>query len=424
MERKFYTDDFERLLKEKSDEFRMYPSKRVWSSIYNDLHPGRKWPSVAVSLLLISALLITGYWNSNKNNDTKKTIIAAAYNKPAGATEKNDAVYIAGTATAQQTSSANNNDNSREAATATVAGKTEPASKNTTHPVSNSVSNKTSSAVSIPAQRNSTNATPAVANTSYTKNRTYNQIYNTKKDIEIGNVLNKITTATKVIKVIAEAEAGFSKSNVEEIIASGNGKHTTSSTQSTETTNLVSNNSNTQNAEEYLSSNDKQIAAIAQSGAPAVAATTANGNAAANSKKAISAEDKAWMDDYAMYNKSNRKKWKDRLSKEFYITPGVSFRSFSNNSGYDATSTSNTLAAPSSNNNLNNVLNQKPGIAMEAGMGLIYSLSKKIRIKAGLQVNYSSYVIFAQETNHPVLTTLSLNDINTGYPYLAPRTAT
>ena len=65
MERKFYTDNLEQLLKEKSDEFRMYPSKRVWHSIYNDLHPGRKWPSVAVSLILIIALLVVGYWNNN-----------------------------------------------------------------------------------------------------------------------------------------------------------------------------------------------------------------------------------------------------------------------------------------------------------------------------------------------------------------------
>ena len=73
MERKFYTDDFEQLLKERSDEFRMYPSKRVWHSIYNDLHPGRKWPSVAVSMLLIIALLLVSYWNSNDNNSSKVT---------------------------------------------------------------------------------------------------------------------------------------------------------------------------------------------------------------------------------------------------------------------------------------------------------------------------------------------------------------
>ncbi len=78
METNFYNDDFEQLLKEKSDEFRMYPSKRVWHSIYNDLHPGRKWPSVAVSMLLIIALFMAGYWNSNYSKSGKTASIAAA----------------------------------------------------------------------------------------------------------------------------------------------------------------------------------------------------------------------------------------------------------------------------------------------------------------------------------------------------------
>lgn len=73
MEQNFYTENFEKLLKEKSDEFRMYPSKRVWHSIYNDLHPSRKWPSVAMSMLLIIALLLIGYLNTNDNSTKTMT---------------------------------------------------------------------------------------------------------------------------------------------------------------------------------------------------------------------------------------------------------------------------------------------------------------------------------------------------------------
>ena len=35
--------------------------------------------------------------------------------------------------------------------------------------------------------------------------------------------------------------------------------------------------------------------------------------------------------------------------------------------------------------------------------------------------NYTSYGIKAYETNHPILTTLTLNDLNSGYPYLESR---
>ncbi|MEI9957146.1 MAG: hypothetical protein WDM90_12780 [Ferruginibacter sp.] len=92
MERKFYTDDFEQLLKDKSDEFRMYPSKRVWHSIYNDLHPGRKWPSIAVSMLLVIVLLMMGYWN---NNSSKASVVTAA-----ATTTKNTANTVTAKATA------------------------------------------------------------------------------------------------------------------------------------------------------------------------------------------------------------------------------------------------------------------------------------------------------------------------------------
>src|SRR5664279_1092675 len=68
MDRNFHTNDFERLLREKSDEFRMYPSKRIWHSIYNNIHPGRKWPSVAMSIVLITALLLMGALNTRNTN--------------------------------------------------------------------------------------------------------------------------------------------------------------------------------------------------------------------------------------------------------------------------------------------------------------------------------------------------------------------
>ncbi|MEO5985190.1 MAG: hypothetical protein ABIP80_06760, partial [Ferruginibacter sp.] len=61
----YNSDNFERLLKETTDQFRMYPSRRVWHSLYNDLHPGKKWPSVAVLLLLITSIMYIGVTNSN-----------------------------------------------------------------------------------------------------------------------------------------------------------------------------------------------------------------------------------------------------------------------------------------------------------------------------------------------------------------------
>ncbi len=67
MERKFYENDFEQFLKESADQFRMSPSKKVWHGIYNNTHPGRRWPSVAMSLLFIFTLVLVGHLNTQQN---------------------------------------------------------------------------------------------------------------------------------------------------------------------------------------------------------------------------------------------------------------------------------------------------------------------------------------------------------------------
>jgi len=58
---------FENALKEHADKFQMTPSKKVWHGIYNDLHPGKRWPSVTMSLLLVFSLVVIGHLNTNNS---------------------------------------------------------------------------------------------------------------------------------------------------------------------------------------------------------------------------------------------------------------------------------------------------------------------------------------------------------------------
>ena len=52
MERSFYNEDFEQLLKEKADQYKMYPSDNVWKGIHHSLHSRRKWYWLGFALLL------------------------------------------------------------------------------------------------------------------------------------------------------------------------------------------------------------------------------------------------------------------------------------------------------------------------------------------------------------------------------------
>src|ERR1051326_5703132 len=76
MERNF-NNEFERFLKENADQYRLYPSSRVWNGIYTTLHRRRKWFGLGIALLLITGILVTLLIT----NSSKETVITA--NKPA-----------------------------------------------------------------------------------------------------------------------------------------------------------------------------------------------------------------------------------------------------------------------------------------------------------------------------------------------------
>lgn len=52
-----HTDSFEQFLKETTDSFCMMPNKKVWNSIYNNIHPGRFWPSFATNTIIVICFL-------------------------------------------------------------------------------------------------------------------------------------------------------------------------------------------------------------------------------------------------------------------------------------------------------------------------------------------------------------------------------
>jgi hypothetical protein len=60
-----YNDNsFEKWLKHHTDDFVLYPKKKVWYSIYNNIHPARKWPSIGTSIILLACLFWLGATNT------------------------------------------------------------------------------------------------------------------------------------------------------------------------------------------------------------------------------------------------------------------------------------------------------------------------------------------------------------------------
>ena len=54
--KRYTTDELEELLKERSDQYLLYPSDRVWSNIKKELHPNRNWLYSSLFLLLFAGI--------------------------------------------------------------------------------------------------------------------------------------------------------------------------------------------------------------------------------------------------------------------------------------------------------------------------------------------------------------------------------
>ncbi len=59
MENNFNNRDFERFVKENADQYRMFPSEKVWKGIHSALHTRRKWYGLGLVLLFLTASTVT-----------------------------------------------------------------------------------------------------------------------------------------------------------------------------------------------------------------------------------------------------------------------------------------------------------------------------------------------------------------------------
>lgn len=386
MEKNFDTDNFEQLLRETTDEFRMYPSKRVWHSIYNDMHPAKKWPSFAILLLLITSITYLGVTNSNEKGSTNNKAIVAR---------------------SAQINPENRNDPS------TAQTQNKPLQSSTSSPVGNELITAGIPSRNRPVQLAEINAT--VKNTNVIDPQT--SISNLS--FEVNNHLNP---------TILNGEADSKETNITEHVD----LNKTSIVGSITSLNDMKQNSDIPSIslqpglKENISISDVTPERVKIINTKSLTPANLRGGIKP-SKKAedkINIEDKKWMDDYVLHNKKPGRKWKNRLSYQIYVTPSVGYRTLKKNTRFDQPAASSLISNPAQLNTRDYSLNHSSALNLEAGSNIILSLSKKFRFKAGLQLNYTNYSITAYELNHPTFTTLMLNNLNNGYPELSARSTT
>ncbi|HVV03227.1 MAG TPA: outer membrane beta-barrel protein [Puia sp.] len=78
-ESNFYSDEFEQLLREKTEQYKMYPSEKVWKGIHGSLHTKRRWFISGMFLLVTGILFFAGrdLLFPSKAELSKRTIVSA-----------------------------------------------------------------------------------------------------------------------------------------------------------------------------------------------------------------------------------------------------------------------------------------------------------------------------------------------------------
>ena len=340
MERGFYNEDIEELLKEKADQYKMYPSDKVWKGIHRSLHPNRKWYWFSL-ILFLSAV---GYY----------TFIE--FITPSTATKS-----ISGNASSS------------------VAKPTETTEDNTPK------------AVIVPFGNPNKQAGNTTGNS--TKQRTF-VLNPDNSDDNTGVILHmdQPVVASTVTSQTPIAETNTMAFNNETPVYNLHDWKSQKVWQHEPADNpllLVD------NPVEHTAQQTAQVPAASLIDPTSVdeSKLVANTQDEAEDSKRLN-----WLTNNAVYELAVPKQ--KRLSWQISFTPTMNYRTLKE-SNYPS-DVKTTVPVPQADNipgNLNQLVNHKPALGFELGSNILYAVNKTVTLKTGLLFNYTRYDIQAYSTS-------------------------
>jgi hypothetical protein len=346
MERDFYTDEFEDLIKQKADQFRMYPSERVWKQINKDLHPRRKWYMYGFALLLSGLGLYS-------LNELSSPVQVASIQEPS--TDK-------------------------------TSSEIEPPilQPEKLNPFKQVQKNNPSARVIPISYQNEAN-----------KNRTEAALTSSLSNISAEHELKEISGATRIDD--ASASGSLSNFNNPESV-SGNATSAQASINFP-----LAINENKEQPSVLNSSSDipDHLGVNAEKSVEKVKQQLVMEEIPENSKRVN------WLHDQVVHQVS-QSKW-NRLSFQIAAAPTMNYRILNGGKPANLQSNiRNIPLSLSMPGEVDRLVNHKPGYGFELGTNAYYAITKNFSIKAGFQFNYSRYMIVAYRAPTQI-TSIALN---------------
>src|SRR6187401_2796555 len=96
MERQFNNGDFEKLLRDNANQYRMYPSEKVWKGIHSALHTRRRWYGLTAGIMflvtssIVSIIIYNDKPGKNNSGELKNISIQNTGQQEIAATASNE----------------------------------------------------------------------------------------------------------------------------------------------------------------------------------------------------------------------------------------------------------------------------------------------------------------------------------------------
>ncbi len=367
-------NNFEHFLRHSIEDFKMIPSRKTWYSIYNNMHPDRKWPSMAICLLILSCILFLDVANNNKIYKNANLKLATIHAKNVSSSNN----FIATELLNQNNKNTTSNDVTENLLLSSNK------KSNIDYKPNSTIINKTAN--------NNSQKTTVVTNTStITDNYTNNAPENNTK-----NLNEKIGTSTAIIKdaiIISESSYNSETNSIENSISIADKSNKIVAVNlSKNTSSVIINNESNQN--QKVDSKEKKNENIV----PKITSTFINKS---------DNSDIAFKEDFAFRNKPLPNTFKQKASLSYYLTPSIGYRNLKQIRDNKNTNSASAISTTNPNNDA--AFNDTKALNVELGAVLNYKISKAIDVKIGIQTNYTNYISKVLDLGHTTQTNIATN---------------
>ena len=345
MEKKFENRDFEHFVKQNADQYRMFPSEKVWKGINNTLHTRRRWYGIGLALLLLSTAAVTGIMLSpaSKKQAVAESNINIASTKAEQTENVQPALVIASVNTKnKKTAFKSSPDNTQKNLFTLSPGSSKPEASSI---AGNIVINKT-----------------------------------VAKDLDVSNAPEEVLPASVKSKITEQPIKIIRKNTIAKTTIAAM-KNINTGTDGSLSDKPESKEINKENVTEVVIED--------------------NLTRRQNDVYPMSIE--SVVNSYKYSRASKKIVW------QIHLTPSVTYRKLDDNKPFmEAARNSIGVTNIYSFYDINNLVTHKPDVGLQLGFSAGYPLTKDITIKAGLQLNISKYNIRASSSTSEVAT-IALN---------------